>query len=293
MHIGLRTSRRLFTLCVMCLSVLAQNPMSHAENPPPPPIPLKATLVAPGIYMLEGRGGNILAKIGQDGILIVDDQFVEQVPAIKTALGALSKGRLVYILNTHFHRDHTGGNADLSKGATVIAHDNVRKRLLEEGKPESALPIITFSDKLSLYFQGTEIRAFHFERSHTDGDVVVYFPKERVLHTGDLFFNPRFPFVDLESGGNAIAYKNSVNAILKLIPKDTKIIPGHGPLATVEDFKRYRDMLTQTIAIVARAKNEKRTLESVKKAGLGPQYKSWGDGFIKTDVWIEQVWKSL
>jgi glyoxylase-like metal-dependent hydrolase (beta-lactamase superfamily II) len=203
-------------------------------------VEMKATHVAGGIHMLEGSGGNIGVSVGRDGILIVDDQFAPLADKIRAALQKLGEGKLRFILNTHWHGDHTGGNAVFGPEAPIIAHANVRRRL-ESGMdapgrqvppaPREALPVVTFDHSLSIHFNDEEIRAIHFAHGHTDGDSVIVFTKSNVVHMGDHFFNGKFPFVDLASGGDVEGYARNVEAVIKQVPADAKVIPGHGPLA--------------------------------------------------------------
>jgi cyclase len=280
---------------VVCLSVAqAQNDMAKVE--------IKSTQVAGNIYMLEGSGGNIGVSVGADGILIVDDQFAPLADKIRVVLKKLGEGKLRYILNTHFHGDHTGGNKVFGTEATIVAHDNVRKRLSGEvkaagssAKPEApeALPVITFDNSLSVFFNGEEIRAMHVPHGHTDGDSVIYFTKANVVHMGDQFFNGGFPFIDLNSGGDVEGYARNVEAVLAKIPADAKIIPGHGPLASVDDLKRFHQMLVETIGIVRERMKAGKTLDQIKAEGLPEKWNSWGQGFMKTPAWIETIYKGL
>ena len=265
-------------------------------------VEIKATKVAGSVYMLEGAGGNIGVSVGPDGILIVDDQFAPLAEKIRAALKALGDGKLKFVLNTHWHGDHTGGNAQFGTEATIVAHDNVRKRLASEQKifgnkvpasPHEALPVITFDNSLSVHFNNEEIRAIHFPHGHTDGDSVIFFTGSNVVHMGDDFFAGRFPFVDLENGGNVVSLAKNVGDIINRLPAGVKIIPGHGPLSTVDDLRLYHRMLLETIEVVRKQAAAGRTLEQIKAAGLPDTWKDWGTGFIKTDQWIELIYRSL
>lgn len=267
-------------------------------------VEIKATKVAGNIYMLEGAGGNIGVSVGADGILIVDDQFAPLADKIKAALKTLGEGKLKFVLNTHWHGDHTGGNAVFSPDAPIIAHDNVRKRLSTEQKseffkrttpasPKEALPVITFDQSLSVHFNGEEIKVVHFPQGHTDGDSVIFFTNSNVVHMGDDFFSGRFPFVDLESGGTVQGLAKNVADIMAKLPADVKLIPGHGPISTLDDLKRYHRMLTETTAIVQKKMAAGKTVDQVKAEGLPDEWKEWGSGFIKTDVWVETIYRSL
>jgi cyclase len=278
------------------ISVAGQQDFSKVE--------IKATKVAGNVFMLEGSGGNIGVSVGADGILIVDDQFAPLADKIKAALKGLGEGKLKFILNTHWHGDHTGGNVKFGPEATIIAHDNVRKRLSTEQRlevfkqtipasPKEALPVITFDQSLSVYFNGEEIRVIHFPQGHTDGDSVIFFTTSNVVHMGDDFFSGRFPFVDLESGGSVEGLIKNISDIIGKLPANVKLIPGHGPISNLDDLKLYHRMLVETTDVVRKGMASGKTLEQIKKEGLPAEWKSWGSGFINTDVWIEIVHRSL
>lgn len=249
--------------------------------------------VAGNIYMLIGRGGNIGVSVGDDGILIIDDQFADLADKIRAALAELSKGKLEFILNTHHHGDHTGGNEAFSKDATIIAHDNVRAALVSANKSPGTLPIVTFDKTLTVHFNGETIRASHFAKGHTSGDSIIFFEKSNVVHMGDHFFNGRFPYVDLDAGGDVLGYAENVKTMLDTIKPDTKIIPGHGPLASRDDLQAFHDMMMETVGIVRGQMEKGKSLADIKKAGLPAKWKTWGTGFIKTEKWIETIHKNL
>ncbi|HXC71119.1 MAG TPA: MBL fold metallo-hydrolase [Pyrinomonadaceae bacterium] len=283
-------------LLLFAISVTAQTDFSKVE--------IKVTKVAGNVYMLEGAGGNIGVSVGDDGILIVDDQFAPLADKIRAALKGIADKKLRFILNTHWHGDHTGGNEAFGPEAPVIAHDNVRKRMATEQKseffkrttpasPKEALPVITFNQNLTVYFNGEEIRAIHFPHGHTDGDSVIFFSTSNVVHLGDDFFAGRFPFVDLESGGSVEGLTKNIAEIITKIPAGAKLIPGHGPLSTIEDLMNYHNMLVTTSDIVRAKIKAGKTLEQIKSEGLPDTWKSWGTGFIKTDMWLEIIYRSL
>jgi glyoxylase-like metal-dependent hydrolase (beta-lactamase superfamily II) len=267
-------------------------------------VQMKSTKVAGNVYMLEGAGGNIGVSVGTDGILIVDDQFAPLADKIRAALKGLGDRKLRFILNTHWHNDHTGGNASFGPEATIIAHDNVRKRLATDQRselfksttpasPKEALPVITFDHSLSVHFNGEDIRAIHFPHGHTDGDSVIFFTSSNVVHLGDDFFAGRFPFVDLDSGGSVEGLAKNIGEIIGKIPEGAKLIPGHGPISTIDDLKSYHRMLLETTSVVRERIAAGKTLDQIKTEGLADEWKSWGTGFIKTDLWLEIVYKSL
>ncbi len=264
-------------------------------------VQVKATPVAGNVYMLVGTGGNIGASIGPDGILIVDDQFAPLADKIRAELKRLSEGKLRFVLNTHWHGDHTGGNAVFGTEADIFAHTNVRKRLSVDAvlrgqkisaAPKQALPIVTYDNSISIHFNGEEIRVVHFPSGHTDGDSVIFFTGANVVHMGDDFFVGRFPFVDLESGGSVAGLISNVAELIAKLPADVKIIPGHGPLSSLDDLKTYQRMLTETTDIIRKRMAAGKTVEQAKAEGLPENFKSWGSGFIKTDQWIETIYKS-
>lgn len=294
----MKRSAILYSLLVVCLCATS----SLAQERDFSKVEIKATKVAGSVYMLEGAGGNIGVSIGADGILIVDDQFAPLADKIRAALKTLGEGKLKFVLNTHWHGDHTGGNAQFGGEASVIAHDNVRKRLATEQKifnekvpasPKEALPVITFDKSLAVHFNGEEIRAIHFPHGHTDGDSVIFFTGSNVVHMGDDFFAGRFPFVDIENGGDVLNLAKNIGEIIERLPAGVKIIPGHGPLSTVDDLKLYHRMLIETIDIVRKQVLAGKTLEQIKAGGLPETWKTWGTGFIKTDQWIELIYRSL
>jgi len=271
-----------FALAVF--QVFAQRDFSKVE--------IKVIPVAGNLYMLEGSGGNIGVSVGPDGILIVDDQFAPLAEKIEAALKSLNPGKLKFVLNTHHHGDHTGGNATFgAKDATIIAHSNVRKRLAgEPNSKKEALPVITFDQSAAVHFNGEEIKLLHHGPGHTDGDSVIYFTGANVIHMGDQFFNGGFPFVDLKSGGTVEGYIKTVVTVLEEVPADAKLIPGHGKLANVDDLKNFHAMLLETTKLVKQGVADGKSLDDLKAAGLPDKWKDWGTGFIKTDRWIETIY---
>lgn len=229
-------------------------------------VTIQTVKLSNSVYMLKGQGGNIGVSIGTDGVFVIDDQFAPLTPKILSAIRALSDLPIKYVANTHFHGDHRGGNANFQKeGATIIAHDNVRARLLlpkRDGSatPKEALPVLTFNDAMSIYMNGEKVAVFHVDKAHTDGDAVLYFTKSNVLHTGDTFFKDRYPYIDLKSGGSVDGYIAAVKRSLMLIDDQTKIIPGHGGLASKKDYESFLKMLealkTQVLQEIAKGKSE-------------------------------------
>lgn len=281
-------------LALTAAPAVAQQDFSKVE--------IKVVPVSGNIYMLEGAGGNIGVSAGPDGILIIDDQYAPLAGKIRAALKGINPGKLKFVLNTHYHGDHTGSNPEFGPEASIIAQENVRKRLASgtmvrgnkvEPMAAAGLPVITFEDAVSVHFNGEEIKAIHYPHGHTDGDSIIFFTKSNVVHMGDDFFVGRFPFVDLENGGSVQGLIANVGKAISQIPAGAKVIPGHGPVSTVEDLKTYHGMLTATTETVRKAMEAGKTLEQIQAAGLGDQWKDWGSGFIKTDVWIATIHASL
>ena len=274
------------TFALITPAAVAQRDFANVE--------IKVVPVAKNIYMLEGSGGNIGVSIGADGNLIVDDQFAPLAEKIDAAVQKLNPGKLRFVLNTHHHGDHTGGNAAFgAKDATIIAQSNVRKRLASEASAKKeALPVITFDQSASVYFNGEEIKLIHQGPGHTDGDSIIFFTGANVVHMGDQFFNGGFPFIDLNSGGSVDGYIKTVAVVLEKVPADAKIIPGHGKLGTVEDLKNFHAMLVETTDLVKQGIVAGKTLADLKAAGLPDKFKDFGTGFIKPDRWIETIYNS-
>jgi len=265
-------------------------------------VKIETEKVTDGIYMLKGAGGNLGVSVGEDGVLLIDDQFAELAGKIRAAIGELGGGAPAFLLNTHYHGDHTGGNAEFSATTPILAHDNVRVRLLSghqpmggENKPSppEALPVITYSEGVTLHFNGEEIQVVHFPAGHTDGDSVVFFKNADVVHMGDDMFAGMFPFVDLSAGGNVAGLARNVETILGRIGPGTKVIPGHGPLSSKKDLAVFLKMLKETQAHVEKQVDAGHSLEQIKEAGLPEEWDAWGEGFIKTDRWLETLYHSL
>lgn len=270
-------------------------------------VQVKAALVAGNVYMLTGAGGNIAAVVGPDGIVIVDDQYAPMADKIRAALKGVSDQPVRFVINTHYHDDHAGGNATFSSGATVIAQDNVRSRLAsggvlgnggsmrQEAKPLTggALPIVTFGHDMTLHLNGEDIRAVHAPHGHTDGDAIVYFPKANVMHTGDLFVTYGFPFIDISAGGSSRGIIAGLETALRVVPADVKVIPGHGPLSTVTDVRNYIVMLKDTRAVVAAGVKAGKSLPQLKADKVLAPWQKFSGGFITTDLFIETLYNEL
>ncbi len=251
-----------------------------------------STPVSGAVHMLVGMGGNIAASVGEDGTLIVDDQYAPLAGRIQAALEAIGGGAPRIVINTHFHGDHTGGNALFGGNGTIIAHDNVRARLVAGDMPGAGLPLVTFDDRMSVHFNGDLIELLHLPEGHTDGDAVVWFKAAGVVHLGDHFFNGFYPFVDVASGGSIEGYLRNQSTVMDRVPDDVKIIPGHGPLATVEDLARTQNVIRHSYALV-REQLAKGVPTQTIAAELDANYPTWGTGFISASRWIEIIRSNL
>ena len=257
---------------------------------------IKTTKLSNHIYMLEGSGGNIGVSVGNDGVFIIDTQFAPLTPKILTAIKKLSDQPVKIVANTHHHGDHTGGNENLGdSGATIIAHENVRKRLLEKSA-KSAIPVITFNDKLNIQMNNEQVAIFHVENAHTDGDAMLYFTESNVLHTGDTYFNARYPYIDINSGGSINGYINAVKSGLMAVDNDTKIIPGHGNLSNKAEYLTFLNMLeTVKAAVLKEIENGKTEDQVSENTSLTKTYDDlgYGDHFINSKKMRRTVYQSL
>tara|TARA_R110002167_G_scaffold118143_2_gene294484 strand:+ start:296 stop:1159 length:864 start_codon:yes stop_codon:yes gene_type:complete len=246
------------------------------------------------VYMLTGMGGNIGVSAGEDGILIIDDQYAPLADKIAVAIGDISKAKMKYVVNTHYHGDHTGSNAYFSEvqNTTIFAHENVRSRLQADKEVKaSALPVVTFADGITFHFNGETIKVSHMPAGHTDSDSVIWFEKANVLHAGDLFFEGRFPYIDLDGGGTVAGYIKNVQSLIAMLNDDTQIIPGHGKLASKADYQLVLNMLVETAEYVKTKKAQGVSLGDLTKAGLADKWKSWSWQFINEEKWISTLYK--
>ena len=276
--------------------------IAAAQQPDFSKVQIKVTKVAGSVYMLEGAGGNIGASVGEDGIVIVDDQFAPLADKIQAALKGITDKPVRFVINTHWHFDHTGGNAYFQKQGPIIAQDNVRERLKNGGKildmdikpaPAEALPIITFERDVTVHLNGEDIHAIHFPHGHTEGDAVIFFSKSNVVHMGDDFVTYGFPFIDLASGGSARGMIAACEKVIATVPADAKIIPGHGGLSTVADLKPYVAMLKETSARVAAGIKAGKTVQQLKDEKVLAGYEKWSGSFVSTDKFIETLYDDL
>lgn len=269
-------------------------------------VEIKVTKVSGSVYLLEGQGGNIAACVGDDGIVIVDDQFAPLADKIRAALKGISAKPLRFIINTHYHFDHTGGNLPLHE-ATIVAHDNVRKRLAQNNvlgnggsmkmeqpaSPQEALPVVTFQHDVTLHVNGEDIRALHAPSGHTDGDSIVFFPKSNVVHFGDDFVRYGFPFIDIGGGGSSKGMIAGLESAIAQLPADVKVIPGHGALATLDDVRSYVKLLKETRGVVEEAVKAGKTLEQMKQEKVLAPWQKFSGPFVTTDLFIETLYNEL
>ena len=270
-------------------------------------VQIKVTKVSGNIYMLQGAGGNIAASVGEDGIVIVDDQYAPLADKIQAALKGIgvTDKPVRFVINTHYHGDHTGGNAPFANtGSTVIAQDNVRKRLETGGvagnggsvkmdiKPadKATLPVITFEHDVTVHLNGEDIRALHFPAGHTDGDSIIFFPRNNVVHMGDDFVRYGFPFIDLNGGGSVGGMIAAVEQAIAQLPPDVKVIPGHGAVSNLDDVRAYAKMLKDTRAVVQKGIEQGKSLDQLKKEKVLEPWKQYSNDFISTDAFIETIY---
>lgn len=272
-------------------------------------VEIETQRVAQGVYVLYGRGGNIGLSVGEDGVFVIDDQFAPLTDKVVEAIAAITSEPVRFVLNTHWHGDHTGGNENLGDaGALLVAHENVRERLsmdqiLERvgrpvdttmAAPEGALPVVTFTEAVTFHLNGDELHAFHVANAHTDGDAIIHFRDANVVHMGDTFFRGRFPFIDTATGGSVDGLIRAVGAALAVMDSDTRIIPGHGEVGTREDLRSYRDALKTMRDRVANLMRRGMTLEAVQEEGPADEFaEAWGQGESAADGFVATLYASL
>jgi len=291
---------------ISVLCVLITGFMSLAVAGQYDEVKIMAIPVTEQIYMITGKGGNIGLFIGEDGTFLIDDQFAPLTEKIITAIKSVGGDYPKFLINTHCHGDHTGGNENLGQGGTLIfSHDNVRERLSNgsfiaafnmkrEAVSHEGLPVVTFSEDISFHLNGDSIRVTHVPHAHTDGDSVIYFKKANVIHAGDLFFNGFYPFIDVTHGGTFKGMIKAVDKVLALADDNTKIIAGHGPLGDKAQLARYRQMLGIAYERLRKLKAEGKTAQEAAAAKpLADLEATWGDGLFKSDRWIEIIYSGV
>jgi cyclase len=262
-------------------------------------VEIKTVKVAGSVTMLQGAGGNIAISTGDDGVAMIDDEFAPLSPKIHAAIAAISPKPVHFLINTHWHGDHTGGNAQFADTATILANVNIRKRLMSGGTAlgnkippaaAAALPVVTFEQGISLWWNGEEIQAIHLPPGHTDGDTIIWFKKSNVVHMGDDFVTYGFPFIDLNSGGSVTGLVAALDLALGQIPADAKIIPGHGDLSTVADVRKFRSTLDEIIGTVKKGLVAGKSVEQLQKDKVLAAWEpAMGKGFVKADLFIATI----
>lgn len=275
--------------------------LAAAQEAPPP---IEAVQVAPGVHVLYGQGGNIGVSTGSDGMFLIDDQYANMTDKVVDALAKISPDQPRFVLNTHWHHDHTGGNENLAaKGSVIVAHDRVRERMSAENvneflkrttppSPAGALPVVTFSDSLSLHVNGDELRGIHVQAAHTDGDVFIHFRKANVIHTGDLVFAGMYPFIDIDSGGSVEGVIAAVDRMLALANEGTRVIPGHGKVTDRAGLESYRQLLAVTSGRMRELVEAGKTLDEVLAAKPFADYDgqlAWA--FITVERYIQILYR--
>ena len=296
---------RLYRYFLVFLSILISSGAQSQEDRYAG-VEIKTHQVAPGIYMLVGEGGNIGVSAGADGVFMIDDQFAPLTDRITAAVAALSDQPIRFLVNTHWHYDHTGGNENLgNQGVLIVAHDNVYARMSKDTEiaafnnvvpaaPEAALPVITFNDNVTFRLNGEEIRAVHYRHSHTDGDSVIHFVNANVIHTGDIWFNGFYPFIDVSSGGSIDGVISSVRTLINLADDDTRIIPGHGPLGDKQGMQDYLEMLEAVRDRMNKLIAEGNSLEQIMELSPNADYDAaMGKGFINPEQFLRILYSDL
>ncbi len=290
---------RMYKVSLILFSLYFQLTPVYAQDDQFVDVVIETTEVANGIYMLVGQGGNIGASIGEDGVFLIDDQFAPLTEKIRNALSAITVQPIKFMINTHWHFDHTGGNENLgNQGVILVAHDNVRKRMSTEGfieafnqtipaAPEIALPSITFSETTTFHLNGQTIEAIHVLNAHTDGDSIIFFREANVIHSGDVFFNGLYPFIDKSSEGSVDGILRAVDLMLSLADNNTRIIPGHGRLGNKRDLNNYRRMLMTIRNRVQTMIDEGKTIDEIIELKPTAEYdEAWGQGFLNPETFL-------
>ncbi|MDO6775294.1 MBL fold metallo-hydrolase [Pseudomonadota bacterium] len=257
-------------------------------------VQISSTQLSDTAYMFVGSGGNIGVSAGSDGILIIDDQFAPLANKISQSLNKIQPGSPKYVINTHYHGDHTGGNAHFGEQAIIFAHDNVLTRLsADKDTPKSALPVVTYATDISIHFNKDTLVVKHLGPGHTDGDSVVMWKNANIVHMGDLFFKDRFPYIDLKGGGSVLGYRDNVAKLLASMDNDTQVIPGHGALANKDDLMKFKHMLDHSINWMNKNIQEGHSLANIQAKGMHKKWKNWSWNFISEEKWIDTLYQGL
>ena len=297
LHLTTRVFSSLFAT-LLATAVIADDSFDNIE--------IQTIKAADGIYMLTGKGGNIGLSVGTDGVFLIDDQFAPLTKKINTAIAPLSDKPVKFVLNTHWHPDHTGGNENLgSSGTVIVAHDNVRKRLSVDNFIElfnmqssalapAGLPVITFNDAVTFHFNDEEILVTHVMKAHTDGDAIVHFKRANVIHAGDTYFSGMYPFIDTAHGGSNGGYLKAIDQVLALADDKTVIIPGHGSISNKQELTAYRDMLKTVIDRIRAMVEENASLEQVQASMPTRTFdERYGGGFINNEAFVKMVYRNM
>lgn len=296
--------KRLGMQMIVAASVLAA--LSGSVSAQRRDVQIRAEKITDSVYILYGSGGNIGLCIGEDGAFMIDDQFAPLTGKILAAVAEITDAKVEFLINTHWHGDHVGGNENFAgEGTIIVAHENVRARMSTEQfsttfdsttppSPEGALPVITFTESMTFHYNGDDIHIFHVDPAHTDGDSIIHFRNNNVFHMGDTFFNGMYPYIDVDAGGTIDGVIGAADAVLERANGDSKIIPGHGPLCGVEDLKTYQAMLIEVRAEVMKLIEAGKGKEEVIEAKPTAKYdEAWGGGFMKPDVFTGLVYEGL
>lgn len=291
-----------FIFCIVLLSVSS----AFSQDKDFDKVQIKTVKLSENVYMLLGSGGNIGVYAGEDGVFLVDDQFAPLTKKIKAAIGKISDKKIRFVINTHWHFDHVGGNENLGEmGSVIIAHENVRKRMSTDqfieffqkkipASPKVALPIITFTKDLVFHLNGENIHVFHVNNAHTDGDAIVYFRNSNVIHTGDIYFAGLYPFIDTSAHGSVNGVIDAAQYVLSIINDDTKVIPGHGPLSNKAELRAYVDMLISVRAKISKQISDGKTIEEIQRTKPTQAFdKKWGHGMLTPDQFVQILYKNL
>jgi len=295
--------RTIISSLIFCIVLLS---VSSAIGQDYDKVQIKTVKTSGNVYMLMGSGGNLGVLVGDDGVFLVDDQFAPLTKKIKDAIGKISDKEIRFLINTHWHFDHVGGNENLGEtGSVIIAHENVRKRMSTDqfieffqkkvpASPKVALPIITFTQDLMFHLNGEDIHVFHVNNAHTDGDSIVYFRNSNVIHTGDIYFAGIYPFIDTSSHGSVNGVIDAAQHILSIIDDNTKVIPGHGSLSNKAELSAYVDMLISMRAKITKQISDGKTLEEIQKTKPAQKFdEKWGHGMLTSDKFVQILYTDL